>query len=403
MPPTDPMQQILLVDDSAVQRQLMRAICGELSNLQIFEAADGRQALNLIYKLGNIDLVVVDLNMPGMDGIELLQHLAKHAQIPAVILISGYAPELLENCGRAAKALGIALIAYLVKPIKPEELQRLVTELLLASKLETHHQVSDAEVPLIEMVGGLAQNQFTAYFQPIFSLKTGAIVQCEALARWVHPQRGLLAPGTFIDRLDQEGYLTLLTRRVAQASFDMMQRAKFSSEMRLSINLSRNQLEDAELLDWIHSQLLMRHLSPQQVVLEITENSAFANLGHTMTTLLRLRLRGFGLAIDDFGVGHTTMDMIKDLPMTELKFDMSLIKNIHREPRCQSIIDGMVRIAQELNLRMVAEGIDNLDDLNYLRQRYAGFDLHLQGFLFSKPVPADQLVLQMQQAPGLPS
>ncbi|WP_174875433.1 EAL domain-containing response regulator [Vogesella oryzae] len=377
---------VLLAEDSSSQRAILVALCQQLPDVEVHEAPDGRWALLQARQMPQLDLVITDLNMPGMDGIELVEQLARLVQVPALLLLSGHVPELLAGCMRAAEELGFPAISYLAKPIEVEAFQSEVRRLLLAAKRPLS---PERTIPLAEIFSGLAQNQFCAFFQPIFDQHTQQAVQIEALARWQHPAYGIIGPGSFIDRLEHEGFIVLLTRRIVQTSLDLLARDPCAKDLRLSINLSRGLLEDAEFFDWLVSEVASRGLSPQRIVLEITETMAFSDLGHTLVTLLRLRMRGFELSLDDFGTGHTNLEQLKELPLTELKLDRSLIRGIHQSPRSQSILDGIIRIGRELSLRIVAEGLDNSHDLAYLQGRYP--DLELQGFLLSMPVSAGEL------------
>jgi EAL domain-containing protein (putative c-di-GMP-specific phosphodiesterase class I) len=168
----------------------------------------------------------------------------------------------------------------------------------------------------------------------------------------------------------------------------------------LSINLSRGLLDDTEFFDWLIGEVSARRIPPQRIVLEITETMAFSNLGNTLAALLRLRMRGFELSLDDFGAGHTNLEQLKDLPITELKLDRILIKGIHHTHRMQSIVDGIIHIGRQLQLRMVAEGIDNSQDLAYLQARYP--ELDLQGFYLGKPVTAGDLASHLRYDPVHP-
>ncbi|MEQ6290885.1 EAL domain-containing protein [Vogesella sp. GCM10023246] len=377
---------VLIAEDSGSQRAILAALCQQLPDVEVHEAPDGRWALQRARQLPQLDLVVTDLNMPGMDGIELIEQLSRLVQIPTLLLLSGHVPELLAGCMRAAEELGFPAIAYLAKPIDVDVFQSEVQRLLLAAKRPPN---PERAIPLAEIFSGLAQNQFCAFFQPIYSQTEQRAVQIEALARWQHPAYGIIGPGSFIDRLEHEGFIVLLTRRIVQTSLDLLARDPCAQDLRLSINLSRSLLEDADFFDWLVGEVASRGLSPQRIVLEITETMAFSDMGHTLVTLLRLRMRGFELSLDDFGTGHTNLEQLKELPLTELKLDRSLIRGIHHSPRSQSILDGIIRIGRELSLRMVAEGLDNSHDLAYLQGRYP--DLELQGFLLSVPVSAGEL------------
>ncbi|WP_373975155.1 EAL domain-containing protein [Chitinibacter sp. SCUT-21] len=379
-------KKILIVDDSQVQRGLIKAMCHQLPNIETLEASDGRWASRLLQMQNDIDLVITDLNMPGMDGIELLQQLARDATPPAVLLISGYKPELLEGCVLAAVQLGISRVAQMAKPLNPEKMQATIHSLLDEQPDEGS---TTQALPLIEIINGLAHNQFCAHYQPIWRIGDRKLMQCEALARWQHPQRGLLGPAFFIDRLEHDGYISLLTRRIAQTSMDLLRQLAPKDTLHVSLNLARPQLNDAELLDRIEHELRLRRLSPAQVKLEITETTAFTDRGNTLATLLRLRMRGFALSLDDFGTGHTSLEDLKDLPFTELKLDRSLIHHIHRNPRCQSIVDGIVQIGEHLGMQLVAEGIEDEADMHYL-ERYP--QLLAQGFLLSKPMSGTDLL-----------
>ncbi|MBV8680974.1 MAG: EAL domain-containing protein [Aquitalea sp.] len=381
-----PPRQILLAEDSSSQRNLLKALCQQIPNTIVHEAADGSWAFELSRRIPRLDLVITDLNMPGMDGIELVEQLSRQPHIPSLLLISGHAPELLSNSVRAAQELGFTGIGQLAKPIDDDRFLTEVTRLL-----DIPQDISDnkSSLPLIDIITGLAHNQFCAFYQPIYDLRQGQAVQIEALARWRHPTQGILGPNQFIGMLEHEGFISLLTHRIVQTSLDLLTRGYNMQDLRLSINLSRRLLDDKEFLDWLVDQVESRGLAFDRIVLEITETMAFTNFGHTLATLLRLRMRGFELSLDDFGTGHTTLEHIKNLPLTELKFDRILIKDIHKDGRSQSIIAGMANIARELGLRMVAEGIDNADDLDFLTEQHP--DIALQGFLLCRPVPAEEL------------
>lgn len=377
---------ILIAEDSTSQREALAALCRTLPEVEVHEASDGRFAAQLARKLDQLDLVITDINMPGMDGIELVQALSRHIHVPSLLLLSGHVPDLLANCMRAAEELGFSNIAYLAKPIEVDHFLQEVQQLLLN---RDGTNAAERAIPLSEIFTGLAHNQFCAYFQPIYSQQDQRAVQVEALARWQHPAYGLLGPASFIDRLEHEGFIVLLTRRIVQTSLDLLSRNPWAHDLRLSINLSRGLLDDTEFFDWLIKEVEERRIPPHQIVLEITETMAFQNLGNTLAALLRLRMRGFELSLDDFGAGHTNLEQLKDLPITELKLDRTLIKSIHQAHRTQSILDGIIQIGRQLKLRMVAEGIDNPHDLAYLQGRYP--DLELQGFYLARPVSSGDL------------
>ncbi len=389
---------ILIAEDSTSQREALAALCRTLPDVEVHEASDGRWAAQLARQLEQLDLVITDINMPGMDGIELMQQLSRHVHLPSLLLLSGHVPELLSNCMRAAEELGFANIAYLAKPIEIDTLLQEVQQLLLRRQSPG---VDEQAIPLSEIFTGLAHNQFCAHFQPIYNQRQHRAVQVEALARWQHPAYGLLGPASFIDRLEHEGFIVLLTRRIVQTSLDLLTRNPWAQDLRLSINLSRGLLDDADFFDWLIKEVEERRIPPRQIVLEITETMAFSNLGNTLAALLRLRLRGFELSLDDFGAGHTNLEQLKDLPITELKLDRTLIKSIHQAHRTQSILDGIIQIGQQLKLRMVAEGIDNPHDLAYLQGRYP--ELELQGFYLGRPVASSELSSHLGYANSRPA
>lgn len=379
---------ILLAEDSPSQRAVLAEYCSQLPNAALHEASDGSWALRLCRELPILDLVITDLNMPGMDGVEFLQHLSRHTTIPPLLLISSDVSELLENTVRVAEQLGFTAVACMKKPVDPDQFLATIHQLLARQKIQHLHPPSSKSMPLADIIIGLAKNQFCANFQPIFRLEDGQITQIEALARWQHPEKGLLLPGTFIDRLEHEGHIVLLTRLMTEKSLDLLTQLP-DPELKVSLNLSRGLLQDAGFFDWLVDQPKKYGLEPSRIVLEITETMAFADPGHTLATLVRLRMRGFELSMDDFGTGHTNLEQIKDVPLTEIKFDRSLIKGIHKNTRSQAIVEGMARIARELSLRMVAEGLDNEQDYTFIQQRIP--DAHLQGFLLARPVNADAL------------
>lgn len=378
---------VLIAEDSSSQRKVLLSLCRQIAGLNLYEAADGRWAARQAQKLGELDLVITDINMPGMDGIALIQELSRRHDLPSLLLLSGHVPELLAGCTKAAEALGFPCIAYMTKPINPDEFIRTVNRLLehkkCDNKLHNHFSLS-------EIVSGLAQNQFLAHYQPIYSQTEQRAVQIEALARWKHPTAGTLGPGTFIERLESDGFIVLLTRRIVQTSLDLLMRNDWAKDLKLSINLSRGILCDNDFLEWLFNEVENRKISPSRIVLEITETMAFHDLGNTLAALLRLRMKGFELSLDDFGTGHTNLEQLRDLPITELKLDRCLIKNISHDSRMQHILDGMIVIARDLGLRIVAEGIDNESDLAYLQENYPY--IHLQGFLLSKPIAASDLL-----------
>jgi CheY-like chemotaxis protein len=171
-------------------------------------AADGSWAFQLSRQIPKLDLVITDLNMPGMDGIELVEHLSRQPHIPSLLLISGHSPELLANSVRAAQELGFTGIGHLAKPIDDDLFLTEITRLL-----DVPQDIIDnkSSLPLIDIITGLAHNQFCAFYQPIYDLRAGKAVQIEALARWRHPTMGILGPNQFIGMLEHEGFISLLT------------------------------------------------------------------------------------------------------------------------------------------------------------------------------------------------
>jgi len=379
-------RKILIAEDNPSQVSVLKLFCEQLDNVLVRIAYDGVQACDISNETTALDLAIVDLHMPNMDGIQLVEKLARRPQLPALILISGNYSDLLSTSKQAAQELGFTRIGQLTKPIDKDELKLEIANLLDVS---ASNFVVDSNLPLIDIVTGLARNQFCAYYQAIYDLTSKKAVQIEALARWIHPQHGVIPPGSFIATLEHEGMISLLTRRIVQTSLDLLIGLADAGDLKVSINLSRKLLVDDEFIEWLIDQVQLRRIAFSRIVLEITETMAFSNAGHTLAALIRLRMRGFELSLDDFGTGHTTLEHIKNLPITELKFDRSIVKDIHKNNRSQNIISGMAKIADGLGFRMVAEGIDNSQDLNYLRKHH--HNINLQGFLLCKPVPASAL------------
>ncbi len=379
--------KILLMDDSDLARKIGRVALRSAGYVQVEEASSGQSALNMLSAPGcDIDVVLCDLMMPEMDGIQFIRHAADLSRRPALIFVSGGESALLQGAQDTARARNLRVLGTVKKPITAESISHLLKRF---PEPEQKPRNTDALEIIQDMEYAIAERQFLLHYQPKISISGRKLVGVEALVRWQHPEHGLLPPGAFIGAAEKSGKIKALTEQIATLALE--QCAKWSIEgfiPKVSVNLSAYMLVDLDFPDRIAGKAEELGIDTQQIVLEITESGLFQDLANTLEILTRLRMKGFTLSIDDFGTGYSSMDQLRKVPFAELKIDRAFVNGASENEKARAILDGTVQLGRALNMTVVAEGAETQEDWNILEA--AGVDT-VQGYFIAKPMPADTI------------
>ena len=230
----------------------------------------------------------------------------------------------------------------------------------------------------------LANDEFELYYQGQYS-DNSELVGAETLLRWNHPDKGVVTPGVFIDIAEQTGLVVPIGEWVLRSACEQLSRIK--TDLVIAVNVSPRQFSDPDFVDNLKQILLETGASPRRLKLEITENLAMANMEHTIETVNLLKQLGISFSIDDFGTGYSSLNYLNRLPVDELKIDQSFVRNVSTAADHAVIVDTIIAMAQQLDLKIVAEGIETEAELEYLKSRQCKI---FQGYLFSRPVPFDE-------------
>jgi diguanylate cyclase (GGDEF)-like protein/PAS domain S-box-containing protein len=263
---------------------------------------------------------------------------------------------------------------------------------------EMNHHLSTRLTLERELRDALASDELVVFYQPQVTLADGAINGVEALVRWQHPSRGLLEPAVFLPLAVETGLIQQLdeyVQRRAMADLAVWHRAGFR-QLRLSINLSALQLEQEGFLRHFLGAVEAAGLTPAQLKVEITENLLMQDMDAVVPKLRELQRRGSQIAIDDFGMGYSSLSYLRQFPIDTLKIDRSFVADIRAEQRGVSIIDAIVAMARGLRLDVIAEGVENRVQLRYLQTQGCS---EVQGYIFSPPVDAQALGVLLEQDP----
>ncbi|MBI4787490.1 MAG: EAL domain-containing protein [Chloroflexi bacterium] len=247
----------------------------------------------------------------------------------------------------------------------------------------------------------LARNEFAVHYQPIVSLTTGRISGAEALVRWQHPRRGLIPPGEFISFAEETGLIVPIGEWVLKTACRQMrawQQAGHSG-LRLAVNMSARQFENSRLPQTIAQWLREAGLASQSLELEITETTAMRDMALSIKSLNELDAMGVHIAIDDFGKSYSSLGYLKRFPLRTLKIDQSFVQEFKGNLNDTAILSAIIAMAHNLNLSVVAEGVETEQQLAFLRSLTCD---EIQGYLFSRPVPAPQFTQMLQSGKQLP-
>jgi EAL domain-containing protein (putative c-di-GMP-specific phosphodiesterase class I)/DNA-binding NarL/FixJ family response regulator len=376
----------LIVDDSSVQRMHEVALLQELGVSEIYEACDGIDALRVLDSLPSApDLFIIDLEMPNMDGIELLQQLALRKIKPGLIIASSKDVSLISSVRTMIDVFEMPVLGALQKPLTVPSLNEAVRRFVPATLTPGKQAQKFARVTLEQLTAAVAAGQVQPWFQPKIDLVSGEIKGVEALARWIDPEQGFIAPDRFIPVAESEGYIHELTVHLVSAACEQLSKwNELGLRLQLSMNLSPLHFSVSNLASELVNLVLAAKVEPQQVIWEVTESAASEDVGASLATLARLRLKGFGLSIDDYGTGFSSLQQLSRIPFSELKVDKSFVNGAHHRDDLRVILRSALDMAQQLKLSTVAEGVETVEDLRHIKS--LGCEIG-QGYLFGKAIP----------------
>ena len=254
--------------------------------------------------------------------------------------------------------------------------------------------MQDREVTRLELdkdiSKALADDEFVLYFQPQLDLRDSSIKSVEALIRWHHPRRGLVPPVDFIPLAEESGRITDIGRWVVMAACKQLAKWRDTefSHLRIAVNLSGRELDDEHIVDHIQASLTANGVPPELLEVELTEEIFIQNIEHNMNQLTRLNQLGVHLAIDDFGVGYSSLGYLRDFPVDLLKIDRSFITDVIERHDDAVITRAVINLAHNLGIEVVAEGVETPEQLRFLKNHRC--DL-IQGYFISRPIPAAEL------------
>lgn len=384
---------ILVVDDSALQREFVVALLHDLGFIYVLQAGDGVQALQILEsKEGQpVDFVLSDLDMPGMDGIELMRVIAEKKWAHNLIVMTARDPRLLDAVeSMAVEDHNIHLLGALRKPLARGQLAQILARVPGKRMANVQEEIHLFTLGAIEK--GISQGEFIPWYQPKIDLATGVIKGVEALARWQHPEHGIIAPMRFIPVLeaDDSGLMKNFTvGLLKQVLVDLASWHSNGLALSASVNLSAQSLVDSSLADRLAEMVEAAHVPARSLVLEVTETMVMNHLAASIGNLARLRLKGFGLSMDDYGTGYSSMQQLNRCPFTELKIDRSFVHGAVTHANRRVILESAIDMGRRLNVTTVAEGVETEEDWRLLKS--LGCELG-QGYFAAKPMPAGALL-----------
>ena len=396
---------ILVVDDTRYNLQILSIMLAN-QGYAVLEATNGIDAID-IAKTHIPSLILLDIKMPDMDGYQVCSHLKNNPstqQIP-IIFISAT-----ENVEEKVEAFAVGGIDFINKPFYLIE---------VLARVETHLRVSSLQAQLLEQTklleiqnislqkeissltglnwdlyaevkNAIHKQELRLFYQPIVNFQTDLITGFEALIRWQHPQRGLLAPVHFIDLVEKTDLVYPVGQWVLNTACQQLQIwqqsfAKYK-DLTMSVNVSTKQLSEFNLVEYVREILQESQINPHSLKLEITESTVMGDRDRTLQILDQLKKLKIQFCIDDFGTGYSSLRRLTDFPIDILKIDRSFINNEE-----WAIVKAIGTLAFTLEKSIVVEGIETLKQLAILKNLFRSSIQQCsgQGYLFAKPLKAE--------------
>jgi EAL domain-containing protein (putative c-di-GMP-specific phosphodiesterase class I)/FixJ family two-component response regulator len=381
-------RRILIFDDDADVGQTIQWIAEGLN----FEAEFVVHANEFFQRLAATrpDIITVDLVMPELDGVEIMRILAEHQCTSKIVISSGMGTKVLEAAQRSAVEHGLSIAGVIPKPISREALRALIGEGTDSdSQVPVETQSVSHEEFLIqkpELEHAIQNRDIVMAYQPKIECGSSALAGFEALARWQHPERGLVMPDDFIPLAEAAGLIDALSAQIFDQSLAWFSSAFPKSQIKLSLNISAKSLVDIYVADDLFQ--LCRHygVATGRVVLELTETSAMIDPTLSLDLMTRFRMKGFELSIDDFGTGFSSMVQLVRLPFSEIKVDKSFVMQAQKSQEARSVIRSIIELGHSLGLQVTAEGVEDKETFDQIKNM--GCDL-AQGYWIARPMWAE--------------
>ena len=387
----DELQRVLIVDDDDGIREILHE---HLSNAYCCVATGSARDALALMSLDPFDLIMTDIAMPAMTGLEMLPHVGKLAPDSVTVMISGQ-----RTIDYAIDAMRAGAFDYISKPFDLSEVNDVVCRALahgrrLRDGRDRARTLQDRATAVRE---ALKRQEFIVYYQPQIEINSRKLVGAEALVRWQHPGLGLLAPDDFISLAEESGTIVeigALVLRTACAQTRQWQESG-RSDFRVAVNVSPRQLLEANFVETVTEALSETKLQPEFLELEVTENSLMQNPDLAIKTLTKLRETGARIAIDDFGTGFSSLSYLKRLPLDSVKLDRSFVKDATIDPDDAALVMAIITLAHTLRLKVIAEGIEREDQLAFLRLMRCDEG---RGYLVGRPAPSASITARLSCA-----
>lgn len=398
--------RILIVDDDVQTCDLLIACTCSEFNAVAFNCAE----TFLKTPLNDSDIILLDLKMPNIDGIEVIRALAQLNKNCALLLMSGYDDSVLHSATMLAKEYGLNIITEITKPIKLANLMKILnslkkTTIVNCPFLSTNNNSSPSIKPTLintstvitsteftprakDLLQAINQDQLVLFYQPQLNLKTNKLTGVEALIRWQHPIYGLIFPDTFIPLAEETGLIEQLTEKVIRLAIQQSDLwLNKNLHIKISINISAQNITSLTLPEQLTNLVKNSKIDPSMLMLEITETELMTELTTSLDILTRLRLKGFQLSIDDFGTGYSSLSQLHRAPFTELKIDRSFTMSMLTNDESRSIVETCILLGHNLHMEVIAEGVESQEIWDVLTEM--GCDL-AQGYFIAKALPVNQ-------------
>ena len=377
-----------VVEDNDGLRALLARTLSRLGcEVSAFESA---RAFHTVAVGNSPDIVLLDVNLQDADAIDVIRFLRSIAFRGVLQLVSGLRPDLLESIRQVAERTGIRTLPPLSKPFRVQEVEDVLARHAALARAPLPSRPGSASAPntILSVDTAIRAGWLLFHYQPKVDLKTGKLVGAEALARLDHPDIGILPHANFLRHASPAELDRLTEVCIRTVARDWTSLVDSGVDLKISINMPVATLHSLSLGETLRRERPARGRWPG-LVLEISERESLGDLDRIAESLAQLEIYGSTLAIDNFGIGHSSVSRLRDLTFTELKIDRSFVKGCATNPTNLFFCQTAVTLAHRFGAVAVAEGVENFEDLAALRT--IGCDI-AQGALFSLPVPVESLI-----------